>query len=272
MEGWIPASASFSPERIAVYWAAGVGVVHQPVQGLVTAVPQGVLERCQRQLGPQVGRERPPDDHAGEHVHDERDVHEPAGGQPHVGDVGNPPQVGCGGGEVTVEQVWWPERSLVGNGGTWLPVAAYDPFDAYLVHQTADGALRDREALTLELGVDLAVAVDPVVSLPHPAGLAGEVLVPQRPLGGLTSLEGVSQVETFQPSTSQIGVTPNCSRWSSMKRVIVAADVSVPARRKLKLPSRSPGHAQPPPTASAAACSPPRGRPARAPQCGGGQP
>jgi hypothetical protein len=36
--------------------AAGIGVMDQPVEGLVAAVPQDVLKRHERQLDAQVGR------------------------------------------------------------------------------------------------------------------------------------------------------------------------------------------------------------------------
>ncbi|SFQ74757.1 hypothetical protein SAMN05421810_11827 [Amycolatopsis arida] len=57
--------------------AAALAVLHQPVQlrpAPVTAVPEGVLERLQRQFGAQVIGQRLADDPPGEHVDDQRQV------------------------------------------------------------------------------------------------------------------------------------------------------------------------------------------------------
>ena len=52
--------------------AAGVGVMDQPVEPVLTAGPDRQLECLQRQLGAQVGGEGPADDPAAEHVDDQR--------------------------------------------------------------------------------------------------------------------------------------------------------------------------------------------------------
>ena len=70
-------------------------------------VPQRHLQRVQRQVGTQVSRGLPADDHPREHVQHERDIDETLPGR-HIGYVGQPQLVRPIRGEVPFHQVSGP--------------------------------------------------------------------------------------------------------------------------------------------------------------------
>jgi hypothetical protein len=70
-------------------------------------------------------RDLPPDDPAGRQVGDERGVHETAG-RIDVGDVGDRPAAGRGGGEVPLKLVRWPFLPVV-RGFVFLAAAPAMP-------------------------------------------------------------------------------------------------------------------------------------------------
>ena len=102
------------------------------------AVPQRYPQRDQHQVGDLAGGRVPGHDPLGEHVEDERDVHQ-AGPGPHDGEVGHPDPVGRGRGEVTLQQVAGPRVSLSRDRGAY-PLGSSTSFHAKGFHGPVDGA------------------------------------------------------------------------------------------------------------------------------------
>jgi hypothetical protein len=112
---------------------AAVGVVHQTLQVLVLAVPDGHLERVEGEVTAQGARDTPADDAPGEDVDHEGGIGE-ARPRRHVGDVGYPELVGPAGHEAPVHQVGRAEPNVSGDSGAALagPAAA---LQSHLAHQ-----------------------------------------------------------------------------------------------------------------------------------------
>ncbi len=113
------------------------------VSSLSLALPDGVLEGVQGEVGVQGAGDPPADDAPGEQVHDERDVDEPGPGRD-VGDVSDPAVVRCRGGEVPVQLVG--RVSVLGRdrrAGS-LVVAGDRADQAQHLHPARHGAPRHR--------------------------------------------------------------------------------------------------------------------------------
>ena len=102
------------------------------------AAPQGHVEGIQDELGPLVGSHRPAHERPGEHVHDECDVDGPRPGGD-IGEVGHPPLVRTGRGEVSPEQVTSPLLAVVPDGGADR-LAASGALQAQVTHQPGNRA------------------------------------------------------------------------------------------------------------------------------------
>src|SRR5580765_2654989 len=119
---------------------AAIGVVDQAAGWL--SQPVCHLERVHHQLGSQVGRELPADDHPAVAVEDERQIDE-AAPRPDVGDVGDPFLVRPAGGEVALDEVTGPlERRLVRDRRPLLLPPSH-PRQPFLAHQPRDVVTAD---------------------------------------------------------------------------------------------------------------------------------
>src|SRR6266511_3891700 len=131
----------------------------------------------------------PPEDEAGEAVHDERGVHR-GGGDRHVGEVRDPPLVGGRRGEVPPEQVRAGRRGHpVRYGGAPPGPAAADPTDADAAHQPLHRAAGHLMPLTVQLLPDLAGTVDLVVLVVDLADQGNQLLVAPGPRRGPAALD-----------------------------------------------------------------------------------
>ena len=127
--------------------------------------PQPHVQGVQGQVGAQAGGHLPADDHAGEHVEDERGV-DPAGVRADVGQVGDPELVRRRRDELAARP-GRPGRSVSAPSpivvlrvfSRRMPAQALGP------HQPLDRAAGHLDALAVELGVDLPGAVDAEVVL-----------------------------------------------------------------------------------------------------------
>jgi hypothetical protein len=137
-----------------------------------------LLERVGGEVGAQRGGAPPADDASGVDVHDERDV-DPARPGRDVGQVGDPQPVRRRRPELPLHEVL---RAAAGwrDGGA-LDLAADRAEQAELAHQPFDLAARHQVALTAQLLVDLADAVDPEVVVEDLLHERLELLVPDRP-------------------------------------------------------------------------------------------
>src|SRR3977135_2344545 len=82
----------------------------------------------------------PAHDRPGVGVDDERDVDEHAGDEFDVGEVRHEQPIGCGYPELAVDQIRWPRRGRVGDGGAHRLLPAYAP-PAVTPHQPLDRGL-----------------------------------------------------------------------------------------------------------------------------------
>ena len=120
--------------------------------------PQRHAQRVEHQVSPHVRRDLPADDHAGEHVDQEREVHTSLPGA-QVGQIANPQPVGPIGGEVPVDEVWaLVSLGIGGRGPPRLP-APLGALDARLAHQTGDTVAADLLALAAQLVPHPRIAV-----------------------------------------------------------------------------------------------------------------
>jgi hypothetical protein len=116
----------------------------------VVASEERHFQRVQRQAGPQVVRNLPAHDLAGEQVGDERGADEPAG-HGHIGDVRNPAAVRRGRGEVPFQQVSRPLPARIRHRRPrLLPLGRY-PGNAQLAHQPLHCAPGGFDTLTAQL-------------------------------------------------------------------------------------------------------------------------
>jgi hypothetical protein len=142
------------------------------------ATPDRHLERVEHEIGAEMIRDLPADDHAGEHVEDERDV-APAFPCRGVGDVREPQLVGSLRTEVAAHQIRCPRRGRVRDRCEAL-LAPLHASQAHLGHEPLHGAASDHEALAAQLLVDPPRSVAVVVGVPHPLDLDLEALVADR--------------------------------------------------------------------------------------------
>jgi hypothetical protein len=113
----------------------------------------------------------PADDHAGEHVDDERHVH-PAGVRLDVGQVRDPQPVRCRCSELALDQIGWPVEPVVALGGADPHPTPPAALQAHVAHQPFDGASGDPDTVfVVEVMPDLVSAIDREVLLPHPHDL-----------------------------------------------------------------------------------------------------
>ena len=135
-------------------------------------VEHGHLERVDRQVGAQRARGLPADDHAGEHVDDERDVH-PAGVGLDVGQVGDPQPVRGRRPELALDEIGGPVEAVVALGGAHAHPATPAALQAHVGHQPLDGAASHPDVVfVVEVMPHLVGAVDGEVLPPTPAGSA----------------------------------------------------------------------------------------------------
>lgn len=130
--------------------AAGVGVVHEPLDELVGsfAGPQRHLQSVERELGRHRRSGAPADDPTREHVGHERREHH-ACPRRDVGEVHDPQLVGTVRGELPAHQVLRSARTWVGAGGderatpagASQAVGSHQPFDLATRHITELGVL-----------------------------------------------------------------------------------------------------------------------------------
>src|SRR5665648_40191 len=125
------------------------------------AGPDSHLQRVQREVGAQRGGQLPADHPPREHVDDERGV-DPSGERAAVGDVSDPQLVRAAGGEVAVHEIRARVRPGPRDRGA-RALGSGDPPQAGRAHEAVDSAARDPVALAVQLGVNLADPVDPVV-------------------------------------------------------------------------------------------------------------
>lgn len=142
----------------------GIGVGDEPVKAGAAGVA-GHLQGIKDHVGAHVGCDPPANDAAGERVGEERHVgHALPGG--HVGQVDHPQLVGCGGGEVAIDQVRRPGGCWVGPGGLH-PLAASAALDAQGGHESAGLVPADVMARPDGGLVELADPIDLVVRRPQ---------------------------------------------------------------------------------------------------------
>jgi hypothetical protein len=146
----------------------------------VTAGEDRHLQRIQRQASPQVIRDLPADDLAGEQVRDERRVHKTAGCG-HIGDIRDPAAVRRGRGEVPLQQISRPPGAGIGHRGPRLLPPGHRPGHAHLAHQPLHRAPRDLDTLAAQLQPHFPRPVEPAAFLsllPHAHDLLFQVLIP----------------------------------------------------------------------------------------------
>ena len=85
LEAARPTAARRSVQRIEVYWAAGVGVMHAAVDW--GSSPSGHLQGVEHGIGAHVVGDLPADDHSGVDIEDERHIQPSVPGRA-IGDVG----------------------------------------------------------------------------------------------------------------------------------------------------------------------------------------
>jgi hypothetical protein len=122
------------------------------------AAPQGHVEGVEDELGPLADGGRPADNRPGEHVHDEGDVDD-AGPGGDTGEVGDPPLVRTGCGEVASEQVRGPLMAVVADSGADL-LPASGTLRTEVTHQRGDRAADHGDVLAVQLPPDLPHSVD----------------------------------------------------------------------------------------------------------------
>ena len=108
----------------------------------------GVLERRVGERGVRALAGPPRHDRGVEAVPDGRQVDLPAGGQPELGDVGEPQEVRQGRAEVAPHEVRRGRRRLARVGAVGPPLPPHPPGDqALLAHDAADDLLRGADGL-----------------------------------------------------------------------------------------------------------------------------
>lgn len=119
----------------------------------------------------------------GVHVDDERDVDD-AGPGGDIGEVGDPPLVRAGPGEVPLQQVGGSFTAVADGGAN--PAAAAGSLQAQIAHQAGDRAAGRGDALAVQLPPDLPDPVDAEVPRVDPADVLLQLRVPGQPraLGG----------------------------------------------------------------------------------------
>ena len=159
----MPASASRSVSANDVYWAAGIGVMHQPGQVVHAVALPGpdAISRPSRTSGV-LSRWRLTSRGCGGRRRRRRTRRRRSRTRSGVGEVGDPELVRARGDEVAVDEV----RPVVPRrvGGSWCaPASAADRAgDAELAHEPFDGAAGDVVTLRLSAQPDLPGAVDAV--------------------------------------------------------------------------------------------------------------
>jgi len=104
---------------------AAIGVVHELVEAVLPARPDGLLERIEAQIRAQRAGCLPAHDHAGEGVDDECYV-DVAGPSSHVSQIRQPQSVGRLSAEGPVHQAgWW--RGCVGGDRGAVSAAPHGP-------------------------------------------------------------------------------------------------------------------------------------------------
>src|SRR5690606_1247940 len=135
-------------------------------------------------------RHLPADDHPAEDVQNERNVGPPRV-RAHVGQVGQPQLVRRRGDELPLDLVLRTLcLSTVADGGL-AGLLPRDPTQAFGSHQPQHGAPGDSDTFTVELGVDLACAVDTEVGLVGDLDVLDELGVANRTRRGAPGLGGV---------------------------------------------------------------------------------
>lgn len=119
--------------------SSGIAVMYQTrtcgVSSLVTA-PQSHPQRVGHQGRGHRHLSMPAHDRAGEAINDKGDVDE-AGPGAHVSEISNPPLVGHGGGEVSLDQVRSPHSVSVRDRGAYS-AAADSAIHVEIAHQPVD--------------------------------------------------------------------------------------------------------------------------------------
>jgi hypothetical protein len=165
-------------------------VVHEPVEPAAATIVDGHLERVDGQIGAQRLRCLPADDHAREHIDDERHVHPPGVGL-HVGQVRDPQPVRGRRPELPLDEVGGAVQTLVAHRGAHPDPPAPTALHAEIAHEPLHRAARHRDAVFVELVPDLVGAVHGQVLLPHPQHLRPQLGVAPRPRRRRPRLGGV---------------------------------------------------------------------------------
>jgi hypothetical protein len=122
----------------------------------------------------------PADDHAGEHIDDERDVH-PARVGLDVGQIRDPQPVRCGRPELALDKIGGPDEPVVAFGRAHPDPASPAAPQAHVGHQPLNGATRDPDTIFVQLVPHLVRAIDREVQFPHPQHLRAQLGVTHRP-------------------------------------------------------------------------------------------
>jgi hypothetical protein len=132
--------------------------------------------RVEHEISAHVGGELPANDHAGEHVDQEREVQAALPGA-QVGEVADPQAVGRGRGEVPIDEIWQLVRLRIRDRGPPRLPSAFRAADALLAHQPGDLVTAGGLALPPQLMPHPPVPVALEVLLMHGPDPTGQPLV-----------------------------------------------------------------------------------------------
>ena len=149
------------------------------------------LQGVDRQITAQRVRHLPADNETTEDVDDEGHV-DPARVGLHVGEVRHPETVRCRRHEVTIDEVARSLQRVVADRRDLVAAALLHAGKSELVHQSLDGAARDRDALAIQLLPHFLRAVDAIeTGVVDPLDLRLQGLVATTSSGLGTSPSGV---------------------------------------------------------------------------------
>jgi len=114
-----------------------VGVAHELEVGAGLSGPERHPDGVEHEVSAHVAGELPADDHAGEHVDQEREEHAPLPG-PQVGEVPDPQDVGPRRGELALDEIWALVRQRIGDRGAPSLPAPLGALDTRAAHQPRD--------------------------------------------------------------------------------------------------------------------------------------
>ena len=177
------------------------------------ALPEAHIERVEREFRAQARGHLPADDEPAEHIDHERRV-DPSGMGADIGQVRDPELTRCCRGERSSDEIRWPLRLRTITRGGLDRLIAPEPLQLELAHQSLDGATGNRDALSIQLGVDLPRPVDAEIVGMDSRNVGFQLLVSDRSgrgrarLGGVVGARGDLQARLTQDLADRLDPEP----------------------------------------------------------------